>query len=67
MGFLRHLQPEKFIHLNQKLGACINITPIYFSSWQRYPLIGCSPAEPISVCLHNNNINRFNEKQRICY
>ena len=37
MGFLRHLQPEKFITLNKKIGEEMNSPPITFPIGKAIP------------------------------
>ena len=44
MGFLRHLQPEKFISLNQKIGEEKNTFPYQFFQSVKLSLDGLLPS-----------------------
>ena len=44
MGFLRNLQPEKFISLNEKIGEELNIFPYPFFQLVKLSLDGVLPS-----------------------
>jgi hypothetical protein len=67
MGFLRHIQPEKFILVNQKNRESTLTFPYSLFQLVKISLEGCSPAEPISVSLYKGKIERMNQSNKLCY